>query len=221
MSSALSFALVVAPLVVYLYVVAVWQSSARPEVVRGWVDLAALLFGLSGLVVFGPIGQALLERVTFAHTTGFGPRLALLGSLALLATPWLPAALRRLIVYNAEPDTVQAALRAALERLPGEFVPTLRGYEDQAGKRGLHVETTTWSRATVVEGYGTGARTLIAQVRAELLQRLPVPRRRPATVAWVLLFLCLALLVPLFGTVLSRPQTREMLRVLLNRLQGG
>jgi hypothetical protein len=223
MRTAVQLASMVGPLTVYLYVIAVWQSGRHPRIVSGFVDLALLLFGLSGLVLFGPVGRLLLVR---AGAGPFGAPslwawLALASSLSLLAVPWLPRSFRRLVIYNVDRDSVNLALRNTLQALPGDYAPTLRGFEDRKHHRGLSLEITAWGRTAVIEAYGDDPESLIVLVRQGLSVHLQPATSRPSPVAWALLGLCMALIGPVLVVLLSRPQTRAALRALMERLHGG
>src|SRR5207244_13388422 len=66
MSGTWQYALTVGPLGFYLWVLALWQSGRHPRVVSGLVDHALLVFGVGGIIVFGPFGQ-LLARMIFGR----------------------------------------------------------------------------------------------------------------------------------------------------------
>jgi hypothetical protein len=221
MRTAVQLALMVSPLTLYLYVIVVWQSGRRPRVVAGPVDFAWLLFGLSGLVLFGPVGRLLLGRATSLGAPSVWAWLALLSSLGLVAVPWLPRSFRRLVIYNIDRDALDLALRTALQSLPGEFVPTLRGFEDRLNHRGLWVELTPWSRTAVLEAYGSDPEGFVSLVAAGLESALRPVHTRPSPVAWALLGLCLAFIGPILIVLLGRPQTRAALRALIEKLHGG
>src|SRR5438105_4809609 len=60
MTSPVQLALMVTPLAVYLYLLAVWQAGRHPRVVSGRLDVWLLALGLGGLALLGPLGQWLL-----------------------------------------------------------------------------------------------------------------------------------------------------------------
>jgi hypothetical protein len=221
MYSAVLLALMLGPLAVYLYVIAVWHGGRTARLVAGPVDYGLLLFALGGLLVFGPVGRLLVSRaVAFGSPNGWA-WLMVGSALSLLAIPWIPRSFRRLVVYNVDPETLDQALRAVVRELPGEFTRTLRGYEDQEHQRGLGVETTTWFRTAVIESYGSDAERLIRQLGRRLSEHLHAPSARPSAITWVLLGLCVALVAPVLALLLSRPQAQAVLRVLIERLHGG
>jgi len=221
MNSAVLLALMFGPLAIYLYVIAVWQSGRSPRVVSGPLDFSLLLFGVGGLLVFGPVGRLLAGRAAAFGTPSVWAWLMVSSALGLLALPWLPRSFRRLAIYNVAPEPLAQALREVLKELPGAFEPTLKGYESGEHQQGLIVETTRWFRAAVVEAYGDHSENLIRRVRSGLNDHLSGSMTRPSPVAWLMLSLCLALILPVLGVLLSRPQAREVFRVLLERLHGG
>jgi hypothetical protein len=221
MTIPVQLALMVGPLALYLYVIAAWQSGRTPRVVAGPVDFALLLFALGGVLVFGPVGRLLVVRIGPFGTPSIWAWVAQICSFGLLSLPWLPRTFRRLAVYNVEPEALDRALRVALSDLPGDFTPTLRGYENHSDHRGVIVEVTPWFRAGTIEAYGGHPVALIAQVRARLNPQLFGPITRPSRVAWVLLGLCMAMLSPLVAVLLIRPEAREAFRALIERLHGG
>src|SRR5579884_3613294 len=112
MTGPIELALMVGPLAVYFYALGIWHSGRSPRVIPGPVDYLLLVFALSGLLLFGPIGRALIGRVPAAQ--GWLAALGLLTSIAMLALPWLPRAFRRLVVYNIQPETLERAVAEAL-----------------------------------------------------------------------------------------------------------
>jgi hypothetical protein len=218
MTGPIQLALMVGPFAVYLYVLGVWQSGRSPRVVAGPLDYLLLVFAITGLLLFGPIGRALIGR--FPASQGVWAGLALLSSIGMLALPWLPRSFRRLVIYNIDPETLGLALAEALGEVPGRFERTLRGFEARSDGRGIWFDASHLLRTGVVEAYGRDPEGLIDQVGAALRDRLRGTSSRPSPVAWVLLGLCIALLAPATALLLSRPQTQEVLRALIDRLRG-
>lgn len=221
MNTAVQLALMLGPMAFYLYVIAVWQSGRQPRVVAGPLDFGLLLLGVSGLLVFGPIGWLMVSRAATFGTPSVWAWLVFVSSLGLLAVPWIPRSFRRLVIYNIEPEQLDQALRDALQTLPKAFERTLTGYEDRESHRGVRVEASVRFRTATLEAYGGEAETLIRQLARELRARLRGPVHRPSAIAWILLAICLALIMPVLGALLSRPQTRAALRALIERLHGG
>ncbi|HEV3120923.1 MAG TPA: hypothetical protein VGY53_03435 [Isosphaeraceae bacterium] len=220
MSGAVQLALAIGPLATYVYIVAAFHSGRRPRVVSGLVDYLLLLFGLSGLVLFGPVGWLLVSHA--GGPPGLLHFAALASALGLLAVPFVPRACRRLVVYNVDPVSFERALREAVEGLHNPFVKTLRGYDDPAHARGLQAEAHAWMRTAVVETYGQDAEPLAASIAASLRDRFRRhPLAGPSPVAWGLLGVCLGLIVPVLIVVLTRPQAQAVWRALMHRLNGG
>jgi hypothetical protein len=220
MTGALQLALAVGPLAVYLYVVAIWQSGRHPRVVAGVWDYVLLLFGVGGLVLFGPLGwllvtQAAPGRPTVLHW------LALASALGLLAVPFLPRAFRRIVIYNIDPATLDSALRETLESIAGSFVKTVRGYDDASQRRGLDLEIHPWMRTAVVETHGNGAEPLAKTLLHGLDERLRQSATGPSRIAWGLLGVSLSLIAPVVVLLLLRPQAQAVWRAVMHRLNGG
>ncbi len=123
-----------APLALYFLWLAVLNRRARPTVVRGGWDFAALCGGLSGFVLFG--GGLLLSllqsnvRYIFrgnveALRAAWGQEqlawLAVVGAYLFIVVGggWLTLTLRRrsLVVYNVEPDAFEAAVAEVFDHL--------------------------------------------------------------------------------------------------------
>ena len=221
MTGSVQLALMLGPLAFYLYVLALWQSARTPRVVSGPLDFLMLVVGLSGLMVFGPIGNLLVVRLSPFGKPNPWAWLALGASFGLLVLPWLPRSFRRLVIYNVDADRLDEVWAEVLATLPGSFLRTVRGFEDPVHRRGLTIDSSPRLRSVVVEAYGHDPETLIQAVGGRLRGRLRRPSGRPAAVAWLLLGLCMGLIAPILVVLLTRPRAREVLRVLLERLQGG
>jgi hypothetical protein len=218
MTSPVQLALMVTPLAVYLYVLAVWQAGRHPRVVTGSRDVWLLALGLGGLVLFGPLGDWLEGLLSSS------PRLLHRLLLALVATLAVARlALRsgtRLVIYHVDRATLHAALTDALG--PERFSRTLGGYEEREGARGVRVEHSPRWQWAVVEGFGAGADGLIADLAPRLQERFRSVLCTPSEISLVFFGLsALTMLIPLAGHLLAQPRTRAALRVLLERLHGG
>lgn len=219
MTGPLQMALTVGPLAGYLFVLGVWQSGRHPRVVAGALDFGLLAFGLGGLLVFGPIGHTLVGLMFPGPSVWAW--LALPSLFLLLVLVWLPGTSRRLVVYNIDPETIAPALAAGLATVPGRFVPTLTGFEDADGRRGVSVEGSRWSRTAVVEAHGDAPEALIHALRPALEARLGDAGVGPSAVAWLWFGLsCASLLAPWLLLALARPQVREAVSTLLHLLHG-
>jgi hypothetical protein len=74
----------------------------------------------------------------------------------------------------------------------------------------------------VIEAYGADPEILIALVGRGLRRHLRGPVPRPSAVAWALLAVCLAMLVPSLALLLSHThQARAVFRALIDALHGG
>jgi hypothetical protein len=219
MPSSVLLALTVGPLAVYLYVLGLWHSGRHPRVVRGPTDYTLLVFGLSGLLVFGPIGRVLLGQARLG--AGGWAWLLPFSALGLLTLPWLFRSFRRLVVYNIEPDAIQQALREALHALPGKFAATLRGFEDPQAACGVTLESSARFRTASIEAYGSNPELLIDQIETQLRARLQDLPSRPSLVGIALLVTCVVLLTPVMAALLVQSPAREALRTLIHRLGGG
>jgi hypothetical protein len=218
MTNPVQLALMVTPLAVYLYLLAVWQAGRHPRVVTGSRDVWLLALGLGGLVLLGPLGDWLEGMLSSS------PRLLHRALLALVATLVVSRlALRsgaRLVIYHVDGATIHAALTESLgaER----FSRTLGGYEDRAGALGVRVEHSPRWQWAVVDGFGAGADRLIADLEPKLRARFRNETATPSEVSLLFFALsALTMLIPLAGHLLTQPRTRAALRVLLERLHGG
>lgn len=219
MASPWQYALTVGPLGFYLWVLALWQSDRHPRVVRGLVDFALLAFGVGGLLAFGPFGQLAVRMLS--RKPDLLDRMVLLSGLGLWASVLAHRSLRRLVVYQVDPESLIGTLAAVLSRTEGRFVRTLGGFEDLNTPRGLRIDFTRPLRCAVVEAYGRDPEGLIADLRPRLRDRLRGTTNGPSSVA-LALYGCsiLVMLVPLLGLFLTQPRAREAFRVLLERLRG-
>jgi hypothetical protein len=222
MSPALQVALAIGPLAAYFGLLGLLQSLRRPTVVPGTIDFALLAGGLGGLVVFGPVGWV-LGKLLFPGPSLWA-RLALLSGYVLLVMIWAPRSGRRLVIYNVDPRSLVEAVREGVERLdPGaHFEPTVRGFEDHALGRGLHLEPPGRLRTAVIDAYGNDPETLIASLEPILRRELARHRsaRSPLAGLWFALGL-LTLISPLAALALSRPGVMTAVRTFLDHLVGG
>jgi hypothetical protein len=218
MTSPVQLALMVTPLAVYLYLLAVWQAGRRPRVVAGTTDAWLLALGLGGLVVFGPLGDWLVGLLS--SRPGVLHRLLVALVAIVVAGRLARRSGRRLVIYHIDRATLDGALEGALG--PDRFVATLGGYEDRAGACSLRVEHSPRWHWAVIEAEGEGARALASDLALRLRNRLRLVPAAPSEVALVFFGLsALTMLVPLAGHLLAQPQARAALRGLLERLHGG
>src|SRR5262245_11650943 len=219
MGSEVRLVLAFAPLAIYFFLVGLWRSGRSPRVIPGPVDFGLLVFGIGGLVAFGPIGEAVV-RALFP-TPSVWAWLAVATSIWLLALLWAPRTGRRLVVYNVRRDALRHAIEEIAQGLPGHFAATLRGYEDASSGRGLAVDVGR-ARTATVEAYGEKPDAFIAAIAPDLRDRLrgAAPQTTVATaIRFALSTLCL--LAPLTSVLLRRPEVREPLINLILRIKGG
>lgn len=214
-------ALTVGPLACYFYLVGVWQSGRHPRVVAGPVDFAVLAFGVCGLVTVGPVGK-LLMRLIFGipGPWAWGLWLAFLG---LWAAAFALGAARRLVVYNIEPSRLAAAVRRALDDLPGSrFAPTLHGFEAADEGRSLIVEGIARLRVGTIDARGREPEALIRALRPRLREALAEVGAGPTRVTWGLFALSwIVMLVPLMTFLLTEPRARAAMRAFWMRIGLG
>ncbi|QDV38005.1 hypothetical protein ElP_59520 [Tautonia plasticadhaerens] len=182
------------PLACYFAAQGLWLCSPRPRLVSGTVDYLLMAFGLGALLAYGPVGGFLLQAVF--RSPGLAAHLAWLSLLTTAALALAGPSHRRLLVYNIDPARAHAALREALAQLPGEFSPTLNGFEDRVAGRGLALKTSGRSRTAEVSAFGRRADELILALGPALKARLATERRRPA---WPIAFAWFALALATLG----------------------
>jgi hypothetical protein len=218
MTNPVQLALMVTPLAVYLYLLAVWQAGRRPRVVTGSRDVWLLAMGLSGLVLFGPVGDWLAGLLSNSPRALHRLLLALVAT--LIVSRLARRSQRRLVIYHVDAANLHAALSAALG--PERFTRTLGGYEDRAGAHGVRVEHSPRWQWAVVDAFGAEADRLVAALGPELRDRFRSVPSTPSEVSLLLFGLsALTMLIPLAVHLLAQPRTRAALRVLLERLHGG
>jgi hypothetical protein len=222
MSLMMQVALTVGPLAAYFFIVGAWQSGKHPRVVAGPVDFAVLLFGVSGLLTVGPIGQVLMGVVfPRAHWAwAWGLWLIFLG---LWARVFAFAASRRMVVYNIEPDRLAREVAAVLASIPGShFTPRLGGFEAIEEGRAIHVEGIRLLRVGTVDARGRDPEALIRALRSRLRERLNAVRSGPTGVTWGLFVISwLTLLGPLATFLVIEPSARAAMRALWLRITRG
>jgi hypothetical protein len=218
MTNPVQLALMVTPLAAYLYLLGVWQAGRHPRVVTGSRDVWLLALGLSGLVLFGPLGDWLGGLLSSSPRLLHRVLLALVSTLVVSRLAHRSVA--RLVIYHVGEATLHAALTEALG--PERFARTLAGYEDRESARGVHVEHSARWQWAVVDGFGVGSDRLIADLGPRLRARFRSEPSAPSEVSLLFFGLsALTMLIPLAGHLLTEPRTRAALRVLLQRLHGG
>jgi hypothetical protein len=219
MSNPILYALAFGPLGFYLWMLAVLQSGTRPRLVSGLIDFTMLAFAIGGVLAFGPFGD-LIARLLFRKPDWLD-RFVIVSALGLCATVLARKALHRIVVYHVDPEGIRCIIEEVLNSCCGRFVPTLDGFEDQEQRLGVHIEVTKWWDCALIEAYGSNPEGLIQQLRAELKLKLRGAKRKPSQLSHVLYVASiLVMLIPLASLFLSQPHTREVFRVLLQRLRG-
>jgi hypothetical protein len=214
------YAVAVGPLALYFFVLAIWHGGRYPRVVSGAADFLWLAFGVGGLVLFGPFGQAMARRLFGEPSTIGWLILVSASTLTLFGVALSGRFARRLVIYNADPATLDQALEEVLGR--SDFVRTLKGFEHTASARGVSVEASRRSRTAVIEAFGKEPGNLIRYLEPRLVHRFHESAPRPSSVAWLFLGVsAISLAVPMIGWILGKPQTQEAFRFLLERISGG
>ena len=205
-------ALVAVPMAVYLYALGGWHGGPHPRVITGGADLAWLMFGLSGLIAFGPLGRTVVSAI-------FGPDPSpwawLVWSVGLLGIAGVVARLGRdrVVVYHAEGEQVRSATAEALADSFGSFAATLIGFEDPSRRTSVTVQPSPRSRTVVVEAQGDEARSVMAALRLGLRARMLVVDR-PASALATAFFIAsgLVMLARVVGFITFDPQGRRAAR---------
>jgi hypothetical protein len=217
MNLAVNVALAVGPLAAYFVMMGVLHGARRPTVVPGPLDFALLAIGLGGVLVFGPVGRMLVDRLFPGPS--LWAWLALASAYGLLALLWGPRSARRLVIYHIGPEELRQAVREALLVVPGSFSPTIRGFEDADHSRGLTFEVGDRLRAGVIEAYGREAEALVAALGPVLRERLREVRTRPSRLASIWFAVAaLTLILPYASLWLGRSPVFEALRAWLQGL---
>ena len=220
MSLSLQYLLTVGPLGFYLWIVAFWHSGNRPRVVNGLLDFTLLTLGVGGVIAFGPFGKMVVRR--FFDRPDVFDWLAIVSALGLVATIFAIRSVHRLVVYHVRANDLFSALDDVLLTLDLPFVRTIHGYEDPSRTRGLRVEVTRSLGCVVIEALGSDPEGLIRQVRKCLRERLRSVVSPPGPMAFGFYSASLAvMLIPLLTLFFVEPKTREVLRVLFERIRGG
>ncbi|SIO61193.1 hypothetical protein SAMN05444166_6674 [Singulisphaera sp. GP187] len=214
------YAFSVGLLALYLLILARWHGGRSPRVVSGPADFAFLTFGLGGLVLFGPIGQA-LAKIFFVRPNALD-WLALASGMTLAALLVSRRAWRRLLVYHVDAATLERALDDILTHAAGRFVRTIHGFEDPVQRRGIRVEASSRWMTASIEAYGHEPERMIQMLEGRLEDRLRTMVPPASKVGGLFLVgSALTLLLAIGGWLLTQPQTLAMLRGLLERLPGG
>lgn len=214
-------ALVSVPMAVYFYVLGDFHGGKHPRVVGGSVDLAWLLFGLSGLVAVGPVGRVVVAGLFGPEATRWAWVIWVFG-LILGAALLARTGRHRVVVYHVEPDQVWAGVASVLAGLDRPFATTLQGFEDHASRTSVTVRASPRTRTAVVEAQGTAAGSVATALRLGLgvsLRGVPQPVSNLSTAFFA--GASLIMLAPVVGFVAFDPQGRRAIRTLGRWLGWG
>ena len=112
------FCVALLPLAVYLVAIGMVNLATRPRVVSGSLDLYSLGFGLTGLMLIGPLRLFLPTATVFRLGAWVWPLLLVAYLLFLTLTVLLSRP--RLVIYNLGPETVRALLQEIFAALDSE-----------------------------------------------------------------------------------------------------
>jgi hypothetical protein len=219
MTSEMQIVLAATPLAGYFYALCVFHGGKRPKMVSGPVDVGLLAFGLGGLVAFGPFGRAVLGRLV-GEPAGPMAWTIWLGVVALWSLVLAGSASLRISVYHVGPKELERAIAEALGHVPGQFSPTLNGFEDTKRGVGLTLKTLSWLRSGGIVVYGREPEILIRELKPQLKAALARFPQRSSAVTHIMFGLaCLAMLVPFSNVLLTNPRAKDALRALLHSLR--
>ena len=219
MTPAMQVALTATPLAAYFYTLGVLHGGRRPKLISGPADFALLAGGLGGLVAFGPFGRAVLGRVV-GDPAGWLAWSAWVGLVVMWSAVLAWSASLRLTVYHVSPEDLGRAVGDALNRVGGQFAPTLSGFEDAGRGDGVRVKPIRWLRSGSVEAYGRSPEILICELRPRLREALARLPQRASGVSHAMFGLaCVTMLVPVSGFLLANPRAKDAVRALLQSLR--
>jgi hypothetical protein len=124
------------PLALYLLAVGVVNSQRRPVLTTGTWDQAALAFGLSGLVLVGPL-QLILKSLKWMLVAPSAPIL-LVGIFISGAAVLILSQPRRLVIYNFDARQMREDLIGMLRSIDPEAV--LAGSRMMLPRLGLEIQ---------------------------------------------------------------------------------
>ncbi|GAC1327483.1 MAG: hypothetical protein NVSMB14_18210 [Isosphaeraceae bacterium] len=196
---------IVVPPAVYFLVLGRRRSGRTARVVAGAIDATWLVFGFAGFVAFGPIGSTIWASASGAWTGG-----AIVLAGVLLAAAWIARGRRRLVIYNVSPETLDQALREAIDELPCTFVKTVRGFEDPVAHVALVVEMSRHSRTAEISAEGPNCERRLEDLQPRLRRSLARRPDEKASFAWNDFALAnLILAAPVVLILLTRPEAQK------------
>jgi hypothetical protein len=212
--------LIFAPLAAYFYALGLLNTGRRPKLVDGRTDFLLLASGLSGLIVFGPLGLSWVQpRIGQVDPLQV---LRLLILYAIVALLWSSRYARRVVVYNVDPDRVRAALESRAEGT--DFRESFRGLEDATNRRGIAVEPSPRTHSATVDFAGNWDEAAIQEWKEGLKVALEaMPQARPKSWFPYLLFAasCATMVSPLAALLITQPRARAAFWMLFRQIQGG
>ena len=209
MASTTEITLVLIPMAVYLYLLGIWHGGRHPRLISGAADLAGLIFSLSGLIAFGPVGHVVVSAF-------FGPDASpvawsiWLAALVVIAGFIARSGRNRLVIYHVQPQQIQGATR---EALPETYLPTLHGFEDAANRTSLQVRVYPRMRTATIEASGTDPARALTLLRPPLrtcLRGIDVPVSTLSTAFFTAS--ALVMVGPVVGYLFLDPQGRRLVR---------
>ena len=212
MTPTIRLLLALMPLAGYFAVLGALHTSRRPKVVAGPVDSGCLAFGLGGLIAFGPIGGLVVNAVF--PRPNLSAWLAMASLVGLLAMIWASRARTRLVVYNVDAKALSEAVGHVMESASGTVSPTVHGYEDARGRRGVTVEVGRILGWGLVVAYGENPEALIDAIRSGLAAQLDatLPRRSRLAALWFGLASGTVAVLCVAAALLTRPEVRAAAR---------
>lgn len=212
--------LIFAPLAAYFYALGLLNTGRRPKLVDGRSDFLLLASGLSGLIVFGPLGLSWVQP-RFGQVDPLQV-LRLLVLYAIVALLWSSRYNRRVVVYNVDSERVRSALESRAEGTG--FRESFRGLEDPENRRGIAVEPSPRTHSATIDFAGDWEEGDIQEwkegLKVALEAMLPA---RPKS--WFPYFLftasCATMMFPLVALLITQPRARAAFWMLFRQFQGG
>lgn len=212
MTATTEITLVLIPMSLYLYLLGILHGGKHPRLVSGVGDLAGLIFSLSGLVAFGPVGHVVVSAV-------FGPDATEVAWLTWLATLVLMAGLiartgrNRLVIYHVEPEQIRAVTRARLLELDGAYLPTLQGFENPASRTSVLLRIYPRMQTATIEATGEAPAGVMKRLRPHLRQALRAIDEPVSSLSTAFFTVSGMLMAgPVVGYLVLDPQGRRLVR---------
>ena len=209
MASTTEITLVLIPMALYLYLLGIWHGGRHPRLISGVADMAGLIFSLSGLVAFGPVGHVVVGAFFGAEPSTVAWSIWL-ASLVVVAGFIARSGRNRLVIYHVPPDQIRVATR---EALPESYLPTLHGFEDAADQSSLQVRVYPRMRTATIEACGTDPARALTLLRPPLRANLGVIEVPVSTLSTAFFTASALVMVgPVVGYLFLDPQGRRLVR---------